>query len=399
MRRVIYAWNYVEWGGSQIYILSLIREARKSFDVVIALPRGTDSEFLGFLKAEGIRYEEFDAAVNIKPATGLFDKFERHWSKIKSEYQMLRKIEEIGLVDSIVHADILPTQSLTALIWLCIRAEVFITSHNALPHVPIWRWLLWKVKFRIVSRFDSLHVLCSNEHAAIYFRRLFAGKVADDISVTYAGIDPAEIGKALEIPLDRESVLLQIGIPTDKFIVLAVGQFVDRKGRWTFLEAAKQVLAKTDDVVFVWIMPRLPNEADRSKVERFGLGDAFRMVSTEEVGRERQDVFKFYRAADVYALPSLVEGLPISLLQAMAFGLASVSTNVYGIPEAIIDERTGLLIEPDDPPALVDAIIRLKSDEHLRQRLSDAGRKHVISYFDERVAAKTAVAAYISVSR
>ena len=398
MPRVIYAWNYVEWGGAQIHFLALIRKARKSFETVVVLPKGTDTQFLGFLKTENITYEEFDCAVDLKPASGILAKIRRHWSRIKSDYQMLLKIAEVGLEDSIVHTDVLPTQSLTALIWLCIRTEVFITSHNALPPVPRGRWWLWKIKFRVLSYFDSFHVFCTNEHAAAYFRKLYTGKTADEIKITYDSINPIEIDDALAAPFDRKEALSRFGIPTDTFVVLAVGQFVDRKGRWTFLEAARKIARNYDDVIFLWVMPRLPGKEDTAKVETFGLGDAFRMIRSEEIGGERRDILQFFRVADAYALPSIVEGLPISLLEAMALRLPSISTNVYGIPEAIIHEQTGLLIEPNDAAALTDAIIRLKSDSDLRQRLSDAGCEHVISHFDERIAAKTAVVAYKSVS-
>jgi glycosyltransferase involved in cell wall biosynthesis len=398
MRRVIYAWNYVEWGGAQIHFLALIREARKSFETVVVLPKGTDRQFLGFLKAENIPYEEFEAAVDLKPASGILDKFRRHWSHIKSDYQMLRKIEEVGLEDSIVHTDILPTGSLTALIWLSIRAQVFITSHNALPPVSHWRLLLWKLKFRTISLFDSFHVFCTNEHAAAYFRKLYTGRVADEIKITYDSINPLEIDEVLSEPFDRAEALSRFGIAVDKFVILAVGQFIDRKGRWTFLEAAQQIAAESADVIFVWVMPQLPGKADMTRIETFGLNDRFRMIRSEDIGLERRDILCFFRVADVYALPSLVEGLPISLLEAMSLHIPCISTNVYGIPEAIINEQTGLLIEPNNSRDLADAITRFKFDPELRHRLAHAGRDHVTTRFDERIAAQTAVTAYRSVS-
>jgi glycosyltransferase involved in cell wall biosynthesis len=118
------------------------------------------------------------------------------------------------------------------------------------------------------------------------------------------------------------------------------------------------------------------------------------MVLQAEIGSSRGEILRFYRTGDVFALPSLIEGLPISLLEAMAMGLPSISTNINGIPEAIMHEETGLLVEPGDVDSLVDAILRTKREPELSRRLAEAGRSHVLSSFDEREAARTAVAEY-----
>jgi len=393
MRRIIYAWDYVEWGGAQIHFLALMKEVRKAFEIVVVLPEGTDSQFLGFLDSEGISYKTFHGHIDAKPRTTFISKVRRHWIRVRSEYSMLRKIEQVG-IDAAVHTDILPGQSLMSLIWLCLRTNVFITLHNALPPVSKWRWALWKLKFGIISRFDTFHVFCTNEHAAKYFSRLFSDRVAKGIEITYDSIDPIEIDRARSASFDKTGTLQRLDLPTDKFLILAVGQFIDRKGRWTFLEAAKSVIEKTDDVAFIWLTPVLPEGADLAKVNSFGLGESFYLVKSEEVGTERQEILRFFRIGDLFVLPSFVEGVPIALLEAMAMGLPCISTNVYGIPEAIINDETGLLVEAGDSKSLSDAILRLAKDQPLRDGLSAQGRKLAITKFDERIAARTALSAY-----
>jgi glycosyltransferase involved in cell wall biosynthesis len=394
MGRVIYAWDYIEWGGAQVHFLALIREARKEFETVVVLPEKTDPQFLRFLETENIRYEVFRGHIDATTRTTVIEKIKRHWIRAKAEYAMLRAIGRVGVDGAIVHTDILPGQSLLSMVWLCARAHLFITSHNALGPVSRWRWRLWRMKYGVISLFDSFHVFCTNQHAKQYFQRLFSERVSADIKVTYDSIDPVAIDLALAAEYEKDAVLSGLGIPTDKFVVLAVGQFIDRKGRWVFLEAAKQVTADDKGVVFVWVTPQFPNADDSDKITSFGLGNAFHLVRSSDIGSDRQDILRFFRVADAYALPSYVEGLPISLLEAMAIGIPSISTNVYGIPEAIIDDRTGLLIEAGDPSVLTSCIQRLKDDQELRKRLSKAGRDHVVKHFDERVAARTAVNAY-----
>lgn len=393
MRRIIYAWDYIEWGGAQIHFLALMKEARKSFDVVVVLPEKTDTQMLGFLDSEGIRYETFPGQIDAKPRTTLVSKIRRHWIRFKTEYSMLRKIEAIG-IDAAVHTDILPGQSLLSLVWLCLRTNVFITLHNALPPVSKWRWAIWKLKFGIISRFDNFHVFCTNEHAARYFSRLFSKRVADDIKITYDSIDPEEIDAARGAPFDRDQSLRRLNITTHTPVILTVGQFVDRKGRWTLLEAAKFVNSQTVDCVFVWVTPTLPQGPDVERVAGFGLCDSFYLVRSGSIGLERQDILQFFRVADLFVLPSFVEGVPIALLEAMAIGIPSISTNVYGIPEAIIDQETGLLVEAGDSKALAEAIIELLRDPELRSQIGEKGRQIAVTKFDERLAARTAVAAY-----
>ena len=394
MRRVIYAWNYVEWGGAQIHFLALIKEARREFDVVVVLPKGTDSQFHHFLNALKIECVEFEPAVDLAPTETIFDRFRRRRRRLKSEHRMISEIRRIGTQNAIIHTDLIPTQSLLSLIRLCRLTDVFITSHNALPQVSITRWYWMRWKFYVLSAFGGVRVFCTNKHAAEYFKKLYAKKVADRITITYDSINPEEIEGARASDFDRSRILSELNIDAKKFIVLAVGRFIDRKGRWTFLDAAKRVTSQCDDIDFVWLTPAIPSESDRIEIDSYNIGDRFHLVHASSIGGRRDDVLRFFRVGDIYAQPSFVEGLPISLLEAMAIGLPSISTNVYGIPEAIINEKTGLLIEPGDPDSLAAAILNMKNDPDLRRRLADAGREHVLRSFDEREAARIAISEY-----
>ena len=111
------------------------------------------------------------------------------------------------------------------------------------------------------------------------------------------------------------------------------------------------------------------------------------MVKSKSVGDERTDILSFFRVADVFALPSFVEGLPIALLEAMALGIPSISTNVNAIPEAIKTEETGILIEAGNSSQLAAAIKRLEEDKNLMTKLSAHGRDFVVGQFDEKVCA------------
>jgi glycosyltransferase involved in cell wall biosynthesis len=92
---------------------------------------------------------------------------------------------------------------------------------------------------------------------------------------------------------------------------------------------------------------------------------------------KRQDVPQILRVCEIMVHPSLAEGIPLAVQEGMAAGLPLVGTNVDGTPEVVLHERTGLLVEVNDVPGLVQAMRRLLADPDLGRRLGAAGR-HLI---------------------
>jgi glycosyltransferase involved in cell wall biosynthesis len=131
------------------------------------------------------------------------------------------------------------------------------------------------------------------------------------------------------------------------------------------------------------------------KAQSFGLGENFRFITSDQVGSEHIDLFKLMRLADVFALPSYLEGLPISIIEAMGLGIPTISTEINAIPEAIKHLQTGLLIDTGNSIALKDAIQKLKDNDELRENLSKNGREYALAKFSEKKVAKIAVESYI----
>ncbi len=152
-------------------------------------------------------------------------------------------------------------------------------------------------------------------------------------------------------------------------------------------------------MAFIWISNSKPSDEDLKKAQNYGLGKDFILMTSDQIGEQRIDLFTLMRLAHVFALPSYLEGLPLSLLEAMALGIPSISTNINGIPEAIKHLETGYLIEAGNSETLKNAIIELKDDIHLREKLSKNGREFVLANFNEDVVAKIAVEKYIEAFR
>jgi glycosyltransferase involved in cell wall biosynthesis len=107
-----------------------------------------------------------------------------------------------------------------------------------------------------------------------------------------------------------------------------------------------------------------------------------RLESAVELAGEREDVPELLATADLFVLSSRSEGLPLSILEAMAAELPVVASSVGGVPEVVVDGETGLLVAPGDPQSLAAAIERLLGDSALRRRFGEAGRVRVAEHFD-----------------
>lgn len=98
---------------------------------------------------------------------------------------------------------------------------------------------------------------------------------------------------------------------------------------------------------------------------------------------EQPDVAPYLHQMDLYVQPSVAEGMPNSILEAMAAGLPVVATSAGGTPEVVVDGETGLLVPPRDPVALADAILRLLNDPPVAEVFGRAGRARVEANFGE----------------
>ncbi|HYL79884.1 MAG TPA: glycosyltransferase [Candidatus Acidoferrum sp.] len=126
------------------------------------------------------------------------------------------------------------------------------------------------------------------------------------------------------------------------------------------------------------LVGRGPEEASlRSCASSLGVA-----ARVEFVG-EQGDVVPYLHRMDVYVQSSVAEGMPNSVLEAMACGLPVVATSVGGTLELVLDGETGLLVPPGDPAALADAMLKLLEARELAEALGRAGRARVESHFGE----------------
>ncbi len=162
-KNFIYLWHYLEWGGAQVLFFGLMKEAKKKGEVFAIMPKGSNAQLLKFLNNLEVSYEFFDAHADAAPADSVRRKIERHWNKLYCEFVLLKYVGKFDLKNSVVHTELAPWQSLWALLWLCRKSTVFMTMHNSLPAVRGWRFVLWKLKFQVLSRNKNFHLFTANQ--------------------------------------------------------------------------------------------------------------------------------------------------------------------------------------------------------------------------------------------
>jgi len=210
------------------------------------------------------------------------------------------------------------------------------------------------------------------------------GYEAEKITVIPNGIDVASFRGTAE---GGQRFRREFAFPADAPIVAVVARLGAVKGIEYFLEAAGGLVQRFPHARFAIVgggtfvnngrsTPRDYRRELEAMAQRLGLGE--RVVFTGA----RNDVADVLSQVVVSVLPSLSEGVPNTVLESMAAGVPVVATRVGGIPEAVEDGESGLLVPARDPAALARAIGRLLEDHDLARRLGQAGRRRVAQHFN-----------------
>lgn len=215
-------------------------------------------------------------------------------------------------------------------------------------------------------------IICISE----FHRQFYLENGADPakLHIAYCGIDTSHF-----TPKRRARP------PGEPVHILSSGRLVAKKGFPVLIEACGLMRDRGFEFRCT-IAGSGPDEAAlRAQITAAGLDD--RITLTGEALKQ-EDIPAFMYGGDIYTLACVwaadndVDGLPQMLMEAMACGLPAVSTRLVGIPDLIHDEKTGLLVPPEDPEALAEALMRLAGDETLAKTLAEAGYRHLIDRFD-----------------
>jgi starch synthase (maltosyl-transferring) len=240
------------------------------------------------------------------------------------------------------------------------------------------RWPLWLD--RVTNRLVATNVCVSRAVAdfSINVARLPRAKVV----VIPNGVDVAPFATAAPIDLSA------LGLPASARMIIAVGRLDPQKGLVHLLEAFPTLAAEHDDVHLLLV----GDGPERARLARIVAEQG--LTHRVHFAGWRPDVPRLLKSAYCLALPSLWEGMPNVVLEAMAASLPVVATRVEGVDELVVPDQTGLIVPPGSPTELGDALESLLSDSDRARAMGKAGRERVESQFSWDTAAASYEALY-----
>ncbi|HEY9063032.1 MAG TPA: glycosyltransferase family 4 protein [Pseudobacteroides sp.] len=182
----------------------------------------------------------------------------------------------------------------------------------------------------------------------------------------------------------KESLKRELGIKRDDLVVTILGRVVREKGYMEWVQAAKEITDRFDNVKFLAIGGTLESDRDGIKADLDSFISENKLQGKVIFTGSRSDIPELLAITDIFTLPSYREGMPRSLIEAMCMCKPAVATNIRGCREEVDEGDTGFLVPVADHKLLADKIIYLVENPDERTRMGINARKKALEEFDER---------------
>lgn len=253
----------------------------------------------------------------------------------------------------LIHAHFLiPPGLIAVLVGGITRKKVAVTVHGSDIFIQSSNPVLRPIIKYILKKADYIAVV--NETIKEKILKLEIKDISDKIEVTPNAVNLEKFN-----PQIKSDFAGEMGLNTQKNVILFVGNLVPQKGLKYLLEAKKHMKSSVE-LVIVGDGPLMRELQEIVKTEE---------ITDVHFTGARRDVEQIMPAADLFVLPSISEGFPITILEAFASGLPAVASDVGGIKELVTPD-VGLLVKPEDPAALGGALDEILQDTELRHRIA-----------------------------
>lgn len=352
-KKIIYFTDSHDWGGAEKYLMDLVSTIdQDTYSPVVVLPKGGEAkEFGKDLEKKGIPVDNIDTS-NERPLL----------SFLRSFFYFIKKRPDL------IHFNLPwpPLCRYPILASLLLKKKFVLTEHlvpnnyNLKPYERFFKRLIY---FRI---FRAIAVSFENKSNLVRIFQIPEKKIA----VIHNGIDIARFQTSFSPEEGNENLHLN----EEKVVLTTVARLDAQKGHYFLIEAAK-LLAHLPDLCFLIVGTGRLKEKLVEDVRKAGIERQFLFLDF------RKDIPYILSKTDIFVLPSLFEGLPISVLEAMAAGKPVIASDISGIPEEVIDGKTAILVPPGDPEVLAKAIEELANNPEKRHKMGEEGRKRVKEHF------------------
>lgn len=337
-------------GGGEISLLNLLKKIdKKSYNPIVVCP------------SEGgmsLAIRDMNIYVEIVPMKRL--RYLNLYSLISGVWRLIEVINRYKI--DIIHAN-------------GSRCMIYGGIAGKIKRIPV----IWHVRIiekdnlldRILSKLADRIIVISNS-VRDRFNWL---KNREKISVIYNGIDIDDFSR----DINTDKIRKELSITEDEIVIGTVGQLIPMKGHKYFIEAAKIVLEKIKNVKFIITGSSQENSSYemelKNMVKNYNLED--KIIFTGY----RKDIKNIIALMDIFVFSAVGEGFGRVLIEAMVLQKPIVAANSGGIPEIVVDGKTGLLVPENDPHSIASAVIMLINEKDTRDRMGRAGRKRVEEMF------------------
>ena len=360
--RVLLTGVAIEGGGAEQVIVDLARALNaRQHDVMIAFLEGTD-RIVPTLEAEGIRCQRLLARRTFAP--GPLADFTPAcifgFKRIISDFLP-------DVIDAHVPRPTMWVAQAKRL--LSAPPPLVYTEHNIQSAYPRWVNLVYGSFLPVTD-----HIIAISQAGADSFKDRW--RWSDErVTRIWNGIDASRVAPTQDGATVRES----LNTPAASPLICNVGNLTSRKAQEVLVRAMAEVHRDIPEAL-CWIAGSLELEPltatmIQTEVTTQKLEDAVRILGP------RRDVPNLIAAADVFVLSSRQEGFPITILEAMAAGKPVVATDVGGCAEAVAHGETGLIVPPEDPHAMAEALKYVLTHPDEARQMGEAGRERVTANF------------------
>lgn len=337
---------------------------RQAFEIAKTLDRRRFQVFVGTTKADNPRKAELEAAgipVFHFPVTSLMNA-----TAISAASKLRKFVRERGI--KLVHSFDLPSNIFAAPAARWAEVPVVLTSQRGS------RLLFSGLQRRLLQITDPMaHGIIANCEAMRKHLVEDEGVDPAKIEICYNGIDIGVFAPADEPHPEQ--------LKDARFVVGTVCALRAEKGLDTLVDAFSRATLPAGSKLLI-VGSGVLEQSLREQVARLNLQESTVFLPAQ------QNVRQWYRAIDIFVLPSISEALSNSIMEAMACRSCVVASNVGGNPELITHEKTGLLFESRNSQDLAGKITRLAQDDRYRQALAEAGCKRMRDEFSIEASAK-----------
>jgi glycosyltransferase involved in cell wall biosynthesis len=363
--------NHLDTGGAQTLILNMIESTdRPDIEYTVCYVGGKDEMVSEFVK-KGVEVIDFGARTELPQL---------------DPRALVHAFRFFGRRDfDIIHTNLTYSMILGRIAGRRAGASVVSTHHSIRRNYhPVERALE-----AMTQAYDAATVFVSEAVASSFGNR----RTRDRALTVYNGIDAKEFNDRV-VTADGSGLRADLGVD-EETVVLSVGHCIEEKRQIDLVRAVGHLSrGETDPGVHLVVVGDGPvREELRQTVQERGIE-----AHVSIVGRiPRSEIYRYYACADVYAQVSEYEGMPMTVLEAMASEVPVIGSASPGIEEFVEDGQTGRLVSPKSPREVADAMAAL-TDEERRQRLGERAYQSVVTEYDITQTAKAYHSLYESVA-